>query len=71
MGKCSMTAVENKLMMILMRFALSDSASSGLSRPSATARQNSQREQDTKIVSMPSLDAPQTRRERANDSKPS
>jgi hypothetical protein len=35
-----MTAVENKLMMILMRLALSDSASSGLSRPSGETEVN-------------------------------
>jgi hypothetical protein len=56
-----MTAVENKLMMILMRLALSDSASSGLSRPSGLTRQNSQCEQDTKTVSMPSSDKPHSR----------
>jgi hypothetical protein len=53
-----MTALENKLMMILMRLALLDSASSGLSCPSGTTRQDSQWEQNAKIAIMSSSDIP-------------
>jgi hypothetical protein len=66
-----MTAVENKLMMILMRMALLDSASSGLPRPPGTTRQDSQDEQNTKIASMSQPDIPRTRRGKANDAKSS
>ena len=41
-----MNAVENRLMMILMRLALSDSVRSGLSCSSDTTRQDSQCDQD-------------------------
>ena len=66
-----MTAVENKLMMILMRLTLRDSASSVLSGPSGTAQQRSQCEQHTKIAGTSSPDASHTLGERANDRKPS
>ena len=45
-----MTAIENKLLMILLKIALLDSASSELSRPSGTTRKNSRSEQDSWIV---------------------
>jgi len=62
-----MTAVENKLMMILMRLALLDAASPDLSRLYGTTRQDSQCEQDTKIPSTSSSDIPRTHREKAKD----
>jgi hypothetical protein len=65
-----MTAVENKLMMILMRLALLDSASSELSRRSSTTRQDSQCDQGSKIKSPSLSDMPQTRGEKVNDTKP-
>jgi hypothetical protein len=46
-----MTKVESKLMMILMRLALLDSASSELSRRSGTTRHDSQCDQGSKIAS--------------------
>lgn len=58
--------VENTLMMTLMRLALLDSERSGLSRPSGTTRQDSQCQQDTKIVSIPSSDKSRICEERAN-----
>jgi hypothetical protein len=66
-----MTAVENKLMMILMRLTLLDSESSVLSDPSGTAQQHSQCEQHTKIAGTPSPDASHTLGEGANDRKSS
>jgi hypothetical protein len=66
-----MTAAENRLMMILMRLTLLDSANSGPSRSSGATQLDSKSEQDKKIASKPSLDTPRTRGERANDSKPS
>ena len=66
-----MTAVENKLMIILMRLALLDAVSAELASPSGTTRINSQREQDTKIACMPSSGTPRTRGERVNDGKTS
>jgi len=62
-----MTAVENKLMMILMRLALLDPASPDLSCLYGTTRQDSQCEQDTKIPSTPSSDIPRAHREKAKD----
>jgi hypothetical protein len=66
-----MTAVENKLMMILMRLTLLDSESSVLSGPSGTAQRHSQFEQHTKIAGTLSPDASHPLREKANDRKPS
>lgn len=66
-----MTAIENKLMMILTRLRLLDSESSVLSGPSGTAQQHSQFEQHTKIAGTTSLDASHTLGEGANDGKPS
>jgi hypothetical protein len=65
-----MTKVESKLMMILMRLALLDSASSELSRRSGTTRHDSQCDQGSKIASPLMSDMPQTRGEKVNDTKP-
>ena len=65
-----MTKVENDLMMILMRLALLDSASTELSRPSGTARQDGQREQNTRIASKSWSEMPSPHRRRTNDTKP-
>ena len=65
-----MTAVENRLMMILMRLTLLDSAKSGPPRSSGATQLDSKSGQDKKITSMPSLDTPRTRGERGKDSKP-
>jgi hypothetical protein len=66
-----MTAVENKLMMILMRLALLDSASYGRSHPPGTTLRNSQCEQETKVGNSSSSDIPRAGGGRANDRKPS
>ena len=65
-----MTKVENDLMMILMRLALLDSASTEFSRPTGTTRQDGQREQNTRIASKSSSDIPSATGRRANDPKP-
>jgi|ERR1700730_9781511 len=65
LGLCSMTEVENKLMMILMRLALLDSASSEPSRPSVRTRQEA-----TEIATMSVSDTPPTHGPKANHTKP-
>jgi hypothetical protein len=64
-----MTEVESNLMMILMKLALLDSASSEVAGPSGMTRQDGQCEQEMKITSMSASDISRTREARANDSK--
>jgi hypothetical protein len=65
-----MTKVENDLMMILVRLALLDSASTELSRPTGTTRQDGQREQNIRIASKSSSDILSATGKRAHDPKP-
>ncbi len=64
-----MTEAENRLMMVLMRLALFDLASSGLSGPYGATRQDSQIEKNTKKARMSSSDMLFTRGDSANDTK--
>ncbi len=66
-----MTAAENRLMMVLMRLALLDLASSGLSGPYGATRQDSPVEKSIKKARMSSSDILFTRGDRANDPKSS
>lgn len=66
-----MTATENRLMMVLMRLALLDLASSGLSSPSGATRQDSPVEKNFKKGRMSSSEILFTRGDKANDTKSS
>ena len=66
-----MTATENRLMMVLMRLALLDLASSGLSSPSGATRQDSLAEENSKKGRMSSSEILFTRGDKANDTKSS
>jgi hypothetical protein len=66
-----MTATENRLMMVLMRLALSDLASSGLSSPYGATRQDSSVEKNIKKDRMSSSEILFTRGDKANDTKSS
>jgi hypothetical protein len=66
-----MTATENRLMMVLMRLALLDLASSGLSSPYRATRQDSPVEKNIKKGRMSSSETLFTRGDKANDTKSS
>jgi len=66
-----MTATENRLMMVLMRLALLDLASSGLSSPYGAASQDSPVEKNIKKGRMSSAEVLFTRGDKANDTKSS
>jgi hypothetical protein len=66
-----MTEAENRLMMALMRLALFDLESPGLSGPYGATGQDSQVEKNIKKARISSSDLLLTRADKANDAKSS